>query len=106
MIVCGSVGENTSLPSEYSVFLRKKKDYRFTGFTTTYWYWFNTLDPALTPNPNPQGGLGCETNLGIANNTSWHHLYMATSSSDTQLYLCNGSQYSSNTNMNHRFWVR
>lgn len=41
------IGENSSLPSEYSVFLRKKKDYRFTGFTTTYWYWFNTLDPAL-----------------------------------------------------------
>lgn len=42
------IGENSSLPSEYSVFLKKKKDYRFTGFTTTYWYWFNTLDPALS----------------------------------------------------------
>ena len=41
------IGENTSLPSEYSVFLRRKKDHRFTGFTTTYWYWFNTNDPAL-----------------------------------------------------------
>lgn len=41
------VGENTNLPSEYSHFLRTKKDYRFTSFTTTYWWWFNTKDPAL-----------------------------------------------------------
>ena len=42
------IGENSTLPSEYSVFLKQKKDYRFTGFTTTYWYWFNTVDPALS----------------------------------------------------------
>lgn len=41
------IGENSNLPSELWHILKTKKDARFTGYTTTYWYWFNTSDPVL-----------------------------------------------------------
>lgn len=42
------IGENSNLPSELWHILKTKKDARFTDFMTTYWFFFNTSDPALS----------------------------------------------------------
>jgi hypothetical protein len=54
----------------------------------------------------PQGGAGCDINMGKATSTGWYHFYMDQNNSDTYLYICNGAQHSSGQNMNHRFWIR
>ena len=54
---------------------------------------------------NPQGGAGCNINMGSSVNSGWHHFYMSEYNSDTYLYVCNGAQHSSSYNLNHRFWV-
>ena len=55
---------------------------------------------------NPQGGAGCNINMGIASNSGWHHFYMSETNQDTYLYICNGPQHSSSHDMNHRWWLR
>ncbi len=55
---------------------------------------------------NPQGGAGCNINMGSASNPGWHHFYMSETNQDTYLYICNGPQHSSGHDMNHRWWVR
>ncbi len=60
----------------------------------------------VTAGSNPQGGAGCNINMGTASNGGWHHLYMAEGNTDTYVYLCNGPQHSSGHNMNHRYWFR
>ena len=55
---------------------------------------------------NPQGGAGCDINMGKASNTGWHHFFMSQWNKDTYLYICNGPQHSSGNRFSHRFWVR
>ena len=55
---------------------------------------------------NPQGGAGCNINMGLQSNPGWHHFYMSETNQDTYLYICNGPQHSSGFDMNHRWWVR
>ncbi len=55
---------------------------------------------------NPQGGVGCNINMGIASNPGWHHFFMSQYNQDTYLYICNGPQHSSSNRFSHRFWVR
>ena len=55
---------------------------------------------------NPQGGAGCNINMGYQSNAGWHHFYMGETNTDTYLYVCNGPQHSSSYNMNHRWWFR
>jgi hypothetical protein len=55
---------------------------------------------------NPQGGAGCNINMGKYSNSGWHHFYMSEHNTDTYLYICNGAQHSSSYDLNHRFWVR
>jgi hypothetical protein len=55
---------------------------------------------------NPQGGLGCAINLGIAGDSNWHHIYMFADDSNSYLFVCNGAQYSSAYNIKHRWYVR
>mmetsp|Transcript_7927 Transcript_7927/g.24865 ORF Transcript_7927/g.24865 Transcript_7927/m.24865 type:complete len:359 (-) Transcript_7927:968-2044(-) len=55
---------------------------------------------------NPAGGAGCMISMGIQHQNSWHHFYMGNTNTDTYLYICNGAQHSSGSNMNHRFWIR
>ena len=55
---------------------------------------------------NPQGGAGCNINMGIASNPDWHHFFMSQYNQDTYLYICNGPQHTSNDRFSHRFWVR
>ena len=46
------------------------------------------------------------TSMGKSTNSGWHHWYMGETNTDTYLYICNGAQHSSGSNMNHRFWFR
>ena len=39
---------------------------------------------------NPQGGAGCNINMGYQSNAGWHHFYMGETNTDTYLYVCNG----------------
>jgi len=55
---------------------------------------------------NPQGGAGCDINMGLWTNAGWHHFYMSHANQDTYLYICNGAQHSSSNRFSHRFWVR
>jgi hypothetical protein len=55
---------------------------------------------------NPQGGAGCNINMGSSTAADWHYFYMSVSNDDTYLYVCNGAQHSSSYAMNPRFWVR
>jgi len=55
---------------------------------------------------NPAGGSGCDIDMGLADNSGWHHFYMGETNSDSYLYLCNGPQHSSSFDMNHRYWFR
>jgi len=60
----------------------------------------------VTSGSNPQGGAGCNINMGLSSNTGWHHLMMSETNTDTYLYFCNGPQHSSSYDLNHRWWVR
>lgn len=60
----------------------------------------------ITEGSNPQGGAGCNINMGTASNVGWHHFYMSETNTDTYLYVCNGPQHSSSYDLNHRWWVR
>ena len=60
----------------------------------------------LLSGSNPQGGAGCDINMGTSSNSGWHHFYMAETNSDSYLYLCNGAQHSSSHAMNHVYWFR
>lgn len=55
---------------------------------------------------NPQGGAGCDINMGTRSNTNWHHFFMSQYNQNTYLYICNGPQHSSTNRFSHRFWVR
>jgi hypothetical protein len=56
--------------------------------------------------PNPQGGAGCNLNMGSQSNAGWHHIFMSQCNTDTYVYVCNGAQHSSGQDMNHRWWFR
>ncbi len=55
---------------------------------------------------NPQGGAGCDINMGKSSKIGWHHFFMGQWNQDTYLYICNGAQHSSGNRFSHRFWVR
>ncbi|HZJ34656.1 MAG TPA: fibrinogen-like YCDxxxxGGGW domain-containing protein, partial [Candidatus Angelobacter sp.] len=65
----------------------------------------NCYDP-VTEGSNPQGGAGCNINMGTASNIDWHRFYMSDTNTNTYLYVCNGPQHSSGYDLNHRWWVR
>ena len=55
---------------------------------------------------NPQGGAGCDINMGSSAHESWHHFFMSQYNEDTYMYICNGAQHSSDDRFSARFWVR
>jgi hypothetical protein len=73
-------------------------------------YGINCLNVLTTPNPlgapNPQGGLGCLINMGIATNSGWHQLHQGNTNTDTYIYICNGAQHTSSYSNVHRWFVR
>jgi len=60
----------------------------------------------LAPSTNPSGGAGCMINLGTASNVLWHNFYMADTSTNSYIWLCNGDQSSGSGLLNHRWWFR
>jgi hypothetical protein len=60
----------------------------------------------LLSGPNPQGGPGCNLNMGTASDPAWHRIFMSDCGTDTRVDLCNGAQHSSGQDMNHRYWFR
>ena len=57
------------------------------------------------PTRNPNGGSGCNQNLG-QRWTGELHYYMLNTNWDTYSYFCNGAQHSSANNFASRVWFR
>lgn len=51
------IGEQSDIPSEYSDYLRTKKDYRISPYLGTYWYWVNLKDPVMGKDPRIRHAL-------------------------------------------------
>ncbi len=63
-------------------------------------------DTPIGGSSNPAGGSGCSIDMGLDDNTGWHHFYSGLHNTDTYIYICNGPQHSSSYDLNHRFWFR
>jgi hypothetical protein len=58
-----------------------------------------------TPNSHPNGGEGCNVDLGYRGGVQFHD-YMCDSNYDTYIYVCEGNQHSSSDRFAHRTWFR
>ena len=60
---------------------------------------------AGSPSRDPQGGHGCNQNLGKgwSGQLEW---YLSNTNFDTYEYICEGAQHSSSNRFAHRVWVR
>ncbi len=54
----------------------------------------------------PQGGPGCNINIGTRSSTGTSYFVMSNSNTDTYLYMCNGGQHSSSYANTHQWWFR